>query len=538
MERDNEQRANWEDITIPGLPEAEQNTPAEETRETLLPEILSRLDPDNKTVNMISQAFILEIAAFLGEQAPSAPGSLSDVLAQDPLFYESAKKELQDVLDRLTGAFMSALRVLAPLKGKYADPVKNIYIGSAESGFSIKHLSAVYFFARHNEIDPCAAVELTEQQTQELQDIFKRLDAFYCERSAEGPIPAGNLNVFYDFFDRDKATLALVKRVDEVFEAVEPKDRKIINNSLMNRLCNHNKPGMINDGEGNVSFEKGKQTIKAYSQISFYPGESGLKFENGRMSEYDNAVANALFTLWRAAGKPELLFVYPDMIYRCMPGAGTKPGTKQRQAIRDAVERLRRLFLKVNISELVEKWHLDFSKKPLDDFFITAIGGEAREKRSGKMVKGWWLRGSQLVFSFFEATNQILTVPPEAYRIQKTRCADGRYYITGQTIPMTTPRQEMANYMIRKIAQMKLNRRNGNKDPNYSKIRYSQIFQAAGLTDQTRKDEHESRQFCLDVLKSEAAQGIIKGFREYPADKRTKFGVDIELTPREEVYLT
>lgn len=98
--------------------------------------------------------------------------------------------------------YIYAIDALSGLQGQYPDPTET---NPLADNISVKEQAVLYFFALHEEINPAEYdPPLSEEQIEEIQAIFLRLDAFYFEKTGGDPNADGNAGeIFYAFIEKE-----------------------------------------------------------------------------------------------------------------------------------------------------------------------------------------------------------------------------------------------------------------------------------------------------------------------------------------------
>lgn len=323
---------------------------------------------------------------------------------------------------------------------------------------------------------------------------------------------------------------AIEKGVENLpmLQALTSASHVMVNNPLMNAL--QQKP-VINAGAFDlvVSNAAGRRPeTTAYTMVTYDPGESGITMTDPHLSEYERQVSDAVISLWIEATKRKTDAIFtPDMIFRAMPGGSDKPSPQQRGAIVRTIERLRRLHITLDATEEMQKrgkigkgetWKID-------DFYLVVRRIEnVKVKGGGRQANyAYFVAMEPIILTYSNLTNQLLTVPAKYIAIEKVK----RGKPSGELIAMTTDRQAMTGYLLRRIAIMKRDRKN--KHPHQSTaILFDTLFTETGQQTDNREINRRNREFCFQVLDYEVAAGNIKGYKKQQKG-RSIIGVEIIL---------
>lgn len=295
--------------------------------------------------------------------------------------------------------------------------------------------------------------------------------------------------------------------------SIVPKSHTMPNNALINIM--QSKPA-INAGEFDLvvsNATKKRKEITAYTMIT-YTGdeETGVTITEFNLTEYERQVSDAIISLWLEATKEKLPPTFTtDAIFRAMPGGGDKPNPGQKSAITRTIERLRRIHITVDATEEMRKRGVIQPGETMrfDDFYLSATRAEYKTKNGGQTVHAYHIHAEPVILSYSKLTNQLLTVPAKCLAVEKVK----KGIASGEIVKMTADRQAMTGYLLRRIAVMKRDRKN--KKPCQSDIiLFETLFDAVGLTGQSRDKALDNRKFCYQVLDYEAATGYIKGYEE------------------------
>ena len=332
------------------------------------------------------------------------------------------------------------------------------------------------------------------------------------------------------------------KKVVEDYEKIVPilpGHHIMPNNAAINALHAKDAIGAGAFDEPVIKADKSHAETTVYIMAEFKPDDNGTVITSKRLTEDERQIADALISLWIEAKKTGADPVFSiDMIYRAMPGNGDRPSKKRREEIETAIEKLRYLHVHIDATDELRRRGIiaEDASFVFDDFYITAQKGKYTIKNGGQQIVAYKMKGEPIMYQYSEMTGQLLSVQRKHIEIQKTK--DGE--LTGKRIAMTSQRQAMTGYMLRRIrtiqrdhkdAAEKLrkhtNRREQDiaqgKPPREAKtledftklspvILFDTIFAETGAETSDRAQEKANRDFCFMVLDFWKATGLIAGY--------------------------
>lgn len=290
---------------------------------------------------------------------------------------------------------------------------------------------------------------------------------------------------------------------------IHPNNHLMPNNTLMNYLTQY---AMINAGAVELPVLKDKKTT-SHVVVGYEEDPNISAFS---LTEYERQVSDSIITIWEGTeeqGIPALFTA--DTVFRNMPGEGGKPSPQQKGAITKAIEKFRRLHVFVNATDEMRKRGLigESQKVIFDDMYLSVTRMECTVKNGGQVVEAYKINSEPIVYRYCKMTNQILSVSRDCIEIKKTKKnqTTGEITISNLPVSMTTHRQAMTGYIIRRIEVMKRDRKNKKKQQS-DIIRFDTLFNDVGLEDQDRNRAKENRKFCYQVLDYFMAIKYIKGY--------------------------
>lgn len=294
---------------------------------------------------------------------------------------------------------------------------------------------------------------------------------------------------------------------------ITPKYYVMPNNTLANDLENPNKL-RINYGPYDLSVFGDKSEITSYIAISYESDpDSGITIKGpDRISAYERTVSNAIVSLWEAAlkegqAKP---VISPEMIYRAMPGGGDKLSRGQKSAIVKAINKFRILHIEIDATDEMRKRKVIGPKESftLDSNYLLTTHAQYRAQ-NGRTVHAYRIEAEPIILTYSKAAKQLLSIPAKYLDIRQVKAGK----ITDKPIRMSEDRQAITDYLLRRIAIMKRDAQN--KKPTQShNILFGEVFKIAGLTDPTKQQKMDYRNFCFDVLEYQTAAGNITGYKK------------------------
>lgn len=409
------------------------------------------------------------------------------------------------------------------------------------------------------EKEPALALflEQTRLRAESLKDAGEELHTllpFLQMELNKNDLPGTTLkDVIADGYDDDlKPTEKYQQIIDQVrtIQSIIPQWYKMPNNPLINDLQSRAK---INAGPYDliVSNQKGRrQEITAYTMASIDADFIGTG-KPIKLTGIEREITNAVVSLWIEAQNRKIpCIITPDMIHRAMPGGGDKASPQQREVITSTIDKLRRLFIKVDVSDEMRARKIigENEEMILDDAFLSAIHGQYKVKNGGQTTDAYLIKSEPIALTYSLLNNQILSAPARYIAVEKVK--NGR--ATGELLSMTPARQAMTGYMLRRIAVMKNDDKEAHKKKrNYDRRRaqdktlevrdldsfreqsltilFDPIFEAAGISDQSRDRAMDNRNFCFQVLDYQIAAGNIKGYEKLTEGRSIK-GVKISFS--------
>ena len=330
--------------------------------------------------------------------------------------------------------------------------------------------------------------------------------------------------------EQDKAETALtdIQKALSIIESIKPTSHTMVNNPAITKMQTSE---TINAGafDLTVANPKGKRKeITAYTMINYEPDDPS-EVTAKKLSEYERQVADAVISLYLEAKKNnQNPLITPDMIYRAMPGGGEKAGPQQRQAIINAVERLRRMHVYINATEEMQKRGLTTKnghRHIFDANFLQMTRyTDIPVKNGGQDVAiAYHIDAEPIMYTYSSTTKQLLTVKADVLDVRRVKNGIAQV----QVLRMDQDGQAMAGYMMRRIEIMRHDAQKKTRTQS-DIIRFDTLFTVTGQATDNREMNRRNREFCFEVLDYWKATGHIKDY-ERQTKGRSITGVKIIL---------
>ena len=333
----------------------------------------------------------------------------------------------------------------------------------------------------------------------------------------------------------------------QIMPSIVPAAHIMPNCLLMNELAGLNGTQPINGGGFDLAVMpvNAKQPeISAFVMITYEP-ESGV---TSSLTEYARDVSDSIMSIWEQAQKDGKLCVFTEpTIFKSMPGGGDKPSPQQKGAITRTVHKLIHLYVELDATdELRRRGKIgENDKYQVKDFYLSAQE-HIYTAQNGKPVRAWLMDREPIMLSYAKMIGQVVSVPSKFLNIVKVK--QGK--LTTESLSMTTARQAMVSYMLRRIAVMKHDKQEAQgRLRAYNKrrtkgqmldekpleafrrqsdvIRFDSLFRATGNENKNREVNRRNREFCFDVLEFWKTSGFIEGYQQQTRG-RAVTGIKIE----------
>lgn len=314
-------------------------------------------------------------------------------------------------------------------------------------------------------------------------------------------------------------------------QSIRPTKHIMPNNALMNKLQQED---IINAGHFDLTVSNAtnrKKEITAYTIV--YIKKKGTCSTDAdtilmRMSEYERQVFNGIVSIWTEAitkGIPPI--IYPELVYKAMPGGGDKASPQQKGAIYKVIEKFRYLYAEIDVTEEMRERKVigEDETKSFDDWFLTARHIKDGKTKNGrkKIEHAYLITSEPILLSYCRLTNQLLSVSSDYLAIEKVKEFSGKKITTGELLPMTASRQAMTGYILRRILVMDHDERDAKEEKRrYDRrreknellkdkplsafrhqsriIKFETLFDDVDLGDQTKQSAANNRTFVFQVL--------------------------------------
>lgn len=338
-----------------------------------------------------------------------------------------------------------------------------------------------------------------------------------------------------------------------LLQAIIPLKHTMPNNALMNALQNGQKhtdsspaTPIINAGEFDLPVAREnpklhRKEITTFTMVSCNTDQEELQFTGGKMTEYERQVSDAIISLFLEAERQSLPPIFTtDMIFRAMPGGSDKASAQQKGAIKRVVNKCRKLDVTINPTEELRQRRIigQDEEITLTDTYFSAAEAEYRTKNGGKTVTAYMFHAEPIILKYARMTNQLITVDAKYLEVRKVKQEE----VTTELVAMTSGRQAMTGYMLRRIAVMQRDNDSAEKklraynrrrkqDPTLEAktaaayrtqsniISFATLFSETGQVSKDRETQRRNRKFCFDVLEYWKATGYIKDFKQQTKGK-------------------
>jgi len=414
----------------------------------------------------------------------------------------AAQEQAARIIAFFDSMYMQALASLAEVKGTLARQIEELDTATPEAGpgslsyiaYRVKEQAVLYFFALHDDLNPTKPGALSEDQKQELQGIYSRLDDFYARKIAEG----AELKEF-DYIYSALFSAFIELENPEVAEAVEESLPRIISrqagllsfpldkpNSRIWNLLDVPQDGRLTleiDTTSQLDRRKGKEAIINYT-IDFNELD-GVRFTK-QLTPFDKRVYMAADALHNAGNR----IMTASQIHRMM-GNRVPPSTVQIERINESLDKMRATIVHIDSSKEA-KVNKGYTKFVYDGALIEfrRVSAYIDNTRTDSAIM---LLAEPPLITFAKKRNQITGVPR---------------LLLESPVNKTDANLMLDDYLIERISHMK----NNPKLPR--KMLYSKIFERCQIkTRMQRKRAPEKIRKYLDHYKE---CDFIRGYKEDP----------------------
>jgi len=491
-------------------------------------------DPTGKKYAQWSENHFMELVQEAARVTGADPAEIADKDRRTPeqekaLLEASAREQLARIDVYLKSNFVQAANVI--LNDDKIEDITSRDNKSHKDTFA--KISATYFFAIHDTINPAAAASLTPEHLAEVRDIYYRLIRYF-EKHGEADGEA--IDVLKAFIEKDapeKAT-ELLPRLLSVF----PKKHIIPNTKLSNTLTKD----IVDAGEVALTVSKaGAPERVETSCILTYESENVKLSGRRQFTEFDRNVYNAVTSLYVYGGDQHI--VTPAMVYRAMTGLrrNEKPTQQQLEAVTTSLDKMRFIRAQIDCTAELAMRKLTVNGEQIksgiiDTYLLTAEA--IKVNAGGNEVIAYHIIRTPVLYEYAAAVKHVLTVPAEMLDIKKL---DRKGKPTTRSLAYTEQRVLIRGYLLRRIEGMK-NDKNALKNKNIAFLDYKKgrdpdtgepeehqgLYSIAGKSTPTKDDTRYIRADAEAMLKYWTATGYIKGYTTYKKGKSLAgFTIDV-----------
>ena len=454
--------------------------------------------------------------------------------------------------DPLETNYAQAVLSLLNAEDKTADIAQRI----GAMGFPAKRGASTIFFAVHPDIDPAGPCVLESEHFDEIQKIYKQLDAFFFillfgTQAAETKQEQGSADADIDdvaknrdfIYSQDGAysffTFYAVAYImgwrpkqisvhenaqtlqDEVLNALPklqslvPQKHLIPNNKLANSLTKD----IIGAGiiELDVSGKKEPELLTRC--ILNYEGDNVKLSSRQPFTEYDRNVADAVTSLYEYGDSSHIITA--AQVYRAMVHA-TKtetPSAQQIGAVTKSLDKMRFVRVQIDCSQELTRRKVSLNGAQVTsgkiDTYLLALE-KIEVTAGGQRVSAYKIMKPPILYEYSSLTRQVLTVPAALLDVRDN---------TGVKVSNTELRIAAKGYLLRRISVMK-----GKSGARQSHtIKYSSLYEEVCPGQTLRRVEQQRlRDYTAIVLENWTWKGFISGYTETLQGNK-KIGVEIKL---------
>lgn len=456
--------------------------------------------------------------------------------------------------DPLETNYAQAVLSLLNAEDKTADIAQRI----GAVGFPAKRGAATIFFAAHPDIDPAGPCVLESEHFDEIQKIYKQLDAFFFillfgtqaveskqeQVIADADIDNDIITKNSDFiYSQDGAYSFFIlyavayimgwrpKQIsghenaqtlqDEVLNALPklqslvPQKHLIPNNKLANSLTKD----IIGAGiiELDVSGKKEPELLTRC--ILNYEGDNVKLSSRQPFTEYDRNVADAVTSLYEYGDSSHIITA--AQVYRAMVHA-TKtetPSAQQIGAVTKSLDKMRFVRVQIDCSQELTRRKVSLNGAQVTsgkiDTYLLALE-KIEVTAGGQRVSAYKIMKPPILYEYSSLTRQVLTVPAALLDVRDN---------TGVKVSNTELRIAAKGYLLRRISVMK-----GKSGARQSHtIKYSSLYEEVCPGQTLRRVEQQRlRDYTAIVLENWTWKGFISGYTETLQGNK-KIGVEIKL---------
>ena len=454
--------------------------------------------------------------------------------------------------DPLETNYAQAVLSLLNAEDKTADIAQRI----GAMGFPAKRGAATIFFAAHPDIDPAGPCVLESEHFDEIQEIYKQLDAFFFvlffgAQAVESKQEQGSTDVESNITTRDSDYIRsqdgaynffLLYAVpyimgwrpeqvaghenaqtlqDEVLNALPklqslvPQKHLIPNNKLANSLTKD----IIGAGIIELKVSGKKEPELLTRCILNYEGANVKLSSRQPFTEYDRNVADAVTSLYEYGDSRHIITA--SQVYRTMVHA-TKtetPSAQQIGAVTKSLDKMRFVRVQIDCSQELTRRKVSLNGAQVTsgkiDTYLLALE-KIEVTAGGQRVSAYKIMKPPILYEYSSLTGQVLTVPAALLDVRDN---------TGVKVSNTELRIAAKGYLLRRISVMK---GKAGARQNHM-IKYNSLYEEVCPGQTLRRVEQQRlRDYTALVLENWTRQGFISGYTETLQGNK-KIGVEIKL---------
>ena len=456
--------------------------------------------------------------------------------------------------DPLETNYAQAVLSLLNAEDKTADIAQRI----GAVGFPAKRGAATIFFAAHPDIDPAGPCVLESEHFDEIQKIYKQLDAFFfillfgtqaveskqeqviADADIDNDIITKNSDFIYSqdgaysFFILYAVPYIMGWRPEQVaghenaqtlqdevlnalpqLQSLVPQKHLIPNNKLANSLTKD----IIGAGiiELDVSGKKEPELLTRC--ILNYEGDNVKLSSRQPFTEYDRNVADAVTSLYEYGDSSHIITA--AQVYRAMVHA-TKtetPSAQQIGAVTKSLDKMRFVRVQIDCSQELTRRKVSLNGAQITggkiDTYLLALE-KIEVTAGGQRVSAYKIMKTPILYEYSRLTGQVLTVPAALLDVRDN---------SGGKVSNTELRIAAKGYLLRRISVMK---GKAGARQNHM-IKYNSLYEEVCPGQTLRRVEQQRlRDYTALVLENWTRQGFIRGYTETRQGNK-KIGVEIKL---------
>lgn len=286
---------------------------------------------------------------------------------------------------------------------------------------------------------------------------------------------------------------------------------------------------VIGQGKAKQNPKKHLPEIKTYVALNY----ADLEIDH-RLTAFDLAVYNAVINRYIQKTEDLIdqdLILTPQEIWRTMIGVTGdfdryNPSPDQLKAVRLSMEKLRRTFIKINVSEEIKHKIIRLDGRShrmkdgfMDDQMISASRIDFRTERGGQILTGYRIKEEPILYQYVRSkgkaeTGQIISAP---YDMLKLESRDGNNIEIGQFLLVRIMQMKSGHLKSRRIKFSDMYESGGITLPEQ---RISGGVQTASDAQQVRRMYQRDRERVVEILKGWIAAGHIRGYKFITNDPR------------------